>query len=94
MLQLMNWCLTEQDEGSAFELDRDLRMPLGKSLPCANVKRNTRPSPVVNIELKLNERFRARFLLNSRFASIGNDFFVTDGSSAVLAANAAVEHVF
>src|SRR6202043_2755467 len=92
-MQLMEWGVAKQFKGRALELDGDLRVTLCQTLACAEIKRHSRPAPVVDVELQGYERFGPRFRSDSGFRSVSGNSLRTQQSRPILSAHAAQQHI-
>ena len=79
--------IAKQDEGRAAELNHDFGFALRQALAGAQIKGNTGPAPIIDLELQGHERFSVRIAGHVRLAAIADDALVVNYAFAVLAAN-------
>jgi hypothetical protein len=77
----------EQRVGRLVKADGDLGLPAPQILSRAQVERNARPTPVVDLQLAGKERLGARVRGDVRLLAIGAHRPAEDGAGVVLAAH-------
>src|SRR5438477_668426 len=79
--------LLERRMRRALELDRDRRLAACEPLPHAHVERRVRPAPVVDVELRRDERLRHRIGSDALLLAVARDAFALDVAAPVLPAH-------
>src|SRR3984893_9589780 len=92
--QIADRGVAEKDERRAAKLNPAFGVALRKALAGAQVKRNTGPTPIVNLQFQSDKRFGVRITSDVRFTAISDHSLGTDGAWAVLATNHTGEDFF
>ncbi len=77
----------EDEQRRLLELDADLGGALLEPLAGAQIKRNARPAPVLNLQAQRRVGLRAGLGIDALFVAIADDLLALDNAGAILAAH-------
>src|SRR5256885_16524022 len=92
--RIFYWRAAKKLEGRFAKLDGDFRDAFGEALSRSEVEGNIGPAPVVDAEVKGDERFGVRVRGELRFVAIRSEFFAVYVAFTILAANHGLQDGF